>query len=97
MSRHKKTRQQKIIAELRRKLSVKNPMEVSPQLVLKEPSLPKLTQINQPLKTTPSLTYSYLLPDLLKTTVLTMSVIALQLILFFLLKAHIVVLPIFQW
>lgn len=93
MSRQKKTRQQKIIAELRRKLSVKAPVEVSPEFVVKEPSPSKLTQINQPLKTTPSLTYSYLLPDLLKTTILTMSIITLQLILFFLLKARLIVLP----
>lgn len=79
--KHKKTRKEKIIADYRHQVySLKNkdiPLSVSPNVG---------TDKN-------SYSYTYVLNDVLKTTLLTLSIIAIQIVLFFLLKKHIISIP----
>lgn len=85
MGKHKKTRQEKMIADLRRKLSLQttSPSTI-PHLTLKLPTIPTPSQT--------SLIYShdYLKSDLLKTTFITCSIIVAEIILFVLIKQQII-------
>lgn len=87
MAKHKKTRQQKIVAELRRKLQIQNQTYAfSPS---QTPEQPKKKHAYV-LRTTPNVTaYPYIKHDLLKTFILTGTVIIFELILFFLTKYNI--------
>lgn len=93
MSKHKKTRQQKIIADLRRKIQqtqiLHHPDSSNFQKTVS--FVPLVTQHTVPRVI--EKTYPYLSHDLLKTTVATSSIVFLELFLFFLLKKHIIVLP----
>lgn len=86
MAKRKKTRQQKIIADTRHKLySLQGSYSVSIR-ENKEPILPT-PQVAQ------TTTYTYLKHDLLKTAFLTGAILAIQSILFFLLKNHLFTIP----
>ena len=85
MSKHKKTRKEKIIADYRHQVYIlKNNIPLSNSataIVIKENS-----------------DYSVnILKDVLKTSVLTCAIVIAQIILFFLLKRHIVSLPIVRY
>lgn len=86
MSRHKKTRQQKVMADLRRQKFV---------YTLENKNLTNVLPADTPTATTiiTNLPYSYIKHDILKTFLLTASIIGFQIILFVLLKNHIIVLP----
>ncbi len=100
MAKKKKTRQQKIIADLRRQINasqiksalVEKKVEKEKHPILPSFNLPKVNLSEN--KQTPSTftNMSYLAKDLQKTAILTMSIIAFQLILLFILKNHIITL-----
>lgn len=116
MAKRKKTRQQKIIADLRRKLQMEK-RSVSSKLspVIERRSLTSLrtgsaiprqaqdkslgftTVYPEQSRRARNDNYSYLFHDLSKTGILTGGIIAAQLILFFLLKNHIIVLPMVKY
>ena len=81
-AKHKKTRKQKIIADYRHQVYIlenKNtPLNIATPVI----------SINKN-----SHSYTYVLNDVLKTTILTIFIIIGELILFFLLKNHMIVLP----
>ncbi len=100
MAKRKKTRQQKIIADLRRQINASQTKsapfeekiekrEQSLSLSLNLPKL-KLSEKKQPVSTFTNT--SYLIKDLQKTAILTTSIVAFQLILLFILKSHIITL-----
>ncbi|MBI2074327.1 MAG: hypothetical protein HYT83_00645 [Candidatus Levybacteria bacterium] len=106
MSKRKKTRQQKIIADLRRKLqSTSHPSSTSQAIDNKSivqntlPNQEKQTNTNKFISTyitnkvVSAGVYSYLPYDLQKTFFLTTSIVAVELLLFFLLRNHVIVLP----
>lgn len=81
MAKHKKTRKQKIIADYRHSvytLENKNLTTPTPAVA------PVVINVNS---------YSYVINDVVKTGALTSFIIAGELILFFLLKNHIITLP----
>ena len=94
MSKHKKTREEKIIADLRHQLYSLKTHDFS------HSSLPKSNTVKQkiitaysPAITIPKTSYLYLKHDVLKALILTLAIIAFQIILLFILKRHILVLP----
>lgn len=98
----KKTRKQKVIADLHRQLySLKSQAFINSQPLQEEKSTdsPKIETVspvvlNKPLQSNLTTTiFPYLRKDMSKTGILTMSILALQFILFFLLKSHILKLP----
>lgn len=109
MAKHKKTKQQKIIADLRRQLqyesqttsSKKLPTEQSISIQPKTINLPKEFSFKKPSENLQNKivnnNYPYLKHDLFKTAVLTGSIIFAQLFLFFVLKNHIIVLPMVKY
>jgi len=84
--RHKKTRKEKIIADYRHQV-----------YVLKNKDLP----LNRATITAPigieSYSDTYIFKDILKTGILTGSIIAAQIVLFFLLRNHVITLPIVKY
>ena len=81
--KHKKTRRQKILADLNRQTYSLENKNIS--------SLEDITptiNINNNVRS-----YSYVLHDVSKTLIITLSLIGLQILLFFLLKNHTIVLP----
>ena len=85
--RHKKTRQEKILADLRRKNFV---------YTLENKNLPSMINLQDNISKTNIAdvsSYSYIRHDILKTSLLTASIIGFQIILFIFLKNHIIVLP----
>jgi hypothetical protein len=89
-ARHKKTRKEKMIADYRHQV-----------YVLKSKDILSNNQIDNPI---PAITISeniylntHALRDILKTGILTFTIIALQIILFFLLQKHILTLPIVKY
>ena len=101
MAKKKKTKQQKIIADVRRQLFKKNLS--NHKIEEKNPTVEKITpQINtqkKDLTTAPSQekndinNYAYLMHDLRKTATLTGSIITLQILLYLSLTHKILVLP----
>ena len=88
MGNKRKTRKEKVIADLRRQLySFKghNIVTSEPKVLLQPKTLP----------TSPALVnrYPYLISDVLKTGILTMLILACQIILFLILKNHVIKLP----
>lgn len=92
--KRRKTRQEKIIADLRKKLENKNPELASshehnhttysvPQHLLKKKNTP-LSKVSPT-----SQTYTYVFQDLKKITLVTTSLIVAELILYFVLQAKI--------
>lgn len=104
MSKKKKTKQQKIIAELRHKITSQNQFNYQPSLNNESSKDQKPQEANKSfsfstsIKTSsalkPSASISFTYHDLFKTGILTGSIIAFELILFVLLQKHILVLPI---
>ncbi len=97
MSKRKKTRQQKIIADLHLKLQLQNQVTAETyaftnQIVNKKILLP--SQNLHILAMRNSFEYQYLTYDLLKTLSLTTGIVVIELILFGILKNHILILPI---
>ena len=96
MAKKKKTRQQKIIADLRRQIDVSQiksaPLEKKEKPLSSSLNLPKIkSPEKQPSASTLS-NVPYLIKDLRKTAILTTSIIAVQLVLLLILKNHIFVL-----
>ena len=108
MAKHKKTKQQKIIADLRRQLQYENQTTSSKKPSTEQAisnqaktiSLPKEFSYKNPsenLQNKTKTAYPYLKHDLFKTGVLTSSIVFAQLFLFFLLKNHIIILPMVKY
>lgn len=103
MAKHKKTKEQKKIADLRRRLQFQTEKNTINNEARK--SLYSIETTNQPkresiysfkheIKNKASIiNYDYVMEDLKRTGILTGSVIAAQLVLFYLLKTHILSLP----
>lgn len=87
MSKDKKTRQQKIIADLRRRLAEPaTQREYSPQDSLPTSAFKYRLENHQPTDSFVSSsvnTYSYLVHDLLKTVYVTCGIVTLELLLFY--------------
>ena len=80
--RHKKTLKQKIIADYRHK-----------EYILENKNTPLNVSTSHVSVNKNSYSYAFILQDVVKTGLLTASIIAAQLVLFFLLKNHIITLP----
>ncbi len=97
MAKKKKTKQQKIVADLRRQLLKKNLSNKNETPVVKSVRDDKKPLIEEPqikvVKKETNFNYSYLTHDLKKTAVLTSSIVALQIILYFALTNKILILP----
>ncbi len=97
MAKKKKTRQQKIIADLRRKISNENLSSQNTVLAKVNTPQVKITKKEIPivLKTEKKdeQNYAYLKRDLRKTAILTGSVVAAQIILFLVLTNKLIILP----
>lgn len=104
MSKHKKTRQEKIISDLRHKLQIQNQITSSPETPTLKYEFKRNSGIgvksntikfNNQQKTnlTEVKTYPYLIHDLLKTGILTLSIVILECLLLFSLKSHMLNLP----
>ena len=93
MAKKKKTRQQKIIADLRRQVYASQDHPVSP--VIKEEKtenhIPVILKSNIPVKKAEIFTntYPYLVKDLRKTAILSTAIVLGQFLLLFILKNHI--------
>jgi len=86
-AKHKKTRKQKILADYRRNVYTLE-TSISPL-----PS-PKLNMVLSEVAINPnSQSYSYVLKDVLKTGLLTLSIVVGELVLYFLFKNHIIAIP----
>jgi len=86
MSKHKKTRKEKIIADYRHQV-----------YILKDNNIP-LSNPATTIAIKESSDYTAdILRDVLKTTILTCGIVVLQIVLFFLLRRHIVNLPIVKY
>ena len=82
-AKHKKTRKQKIIADLNRNI-----------YTLKNKNISSLNPtINAITFNKGQYSYSYVFHDVMKTGILTFVIAALELILFFLLKNHMITIP----
>lgn len=99
MSRHKKkTRKQKVLADLHRKIqsleaqnfvAIKEEKKIKIQNPIRTPEI-KPTIISAPSRSLSINTHSFLIKDISKTGILTAVILALQFILFFLLKNRII-------
>lgn len=100
MAKKKKTRQQKIIADLRRQVYAsqsESNLVIEKKVEKQEQSpssfrLPTVTAIEKKQSFATAINTSFLVKDLQKTAILTASIVAVQLILLFILKSHIFVL-----
>ena len=92
MSKHRKTLEQKKIADLRHKVyafKINNIPSLEPNALTTEAKIASSTaSVNK---------YPYLLHDILKTGILTGSIVILQTLLLFLLKKHILILPMVKY
>lgn len=99
MSKHRKTRQEKIIADLRNQLIKTQNTEISsqsPTVSLKSLNIPQVKPAI--LTQSQSITLdNYLSGDLNKTAILTLFIIALEMALFFLFRQKAIVLPMLQF
>lgn len=99
MTKARRTRQQKIIADLHRKLHAQN-QGISLETPV-SPSLPKqsmysYTPVNRIQTASPSISLTstqFVRHDLFKTAIVTSGIIIMQLLLFYLLKIHILIIP----
>jgi len=82
MSKHKKTRKEKIIADYRHQVYVLKNKDIT----VNSPAIPNAANEN-------SYFGAYILKDVLKTGILTSSIIAMEIVFFFLLKNHIFSIP----
>jgi hypothetical protein len=84
MSKHKKTRKEKVIADYRHKLYTFVNKNLSPEKI----TAPTATIAGNNYPST-----GYVIKDVLKTGILTLTIVAAQIILFFLLTRHVINLP----
>ena len=87
MSRHKKTRQEKVAADLRRQqfvYTLESKNFSTPILSKDKPNVLPISSIS---------VYSYVKNDVLKTFLLTLAISGFQVILFLLLKNHVLKIP----
>jgi hypothetical protein len=81
--RHKKTRKQKVVADFRHGVYTLNTEKIpTPEPAVASINADKIAH-----------SYSYVMPDVIKTGLLTLSMLVTQTILFFLLKNHIITIP----
>ena len=100
MSKAKKTRQEKMIADLHRKLHQQQSITSvsTPEQKTQYTYTIKHTQAPMGVSTVTTITnLSLIKHDLIKTTIVTGAIISLQLLLFFLLKAHIIKIPMISY
>lgn len=99
MARYRKTLKQKKIADLRHKFYSFDQAQLGPNSKSVPSVKPNVFSQAKNVATTASLTnkYPYLLHDISKTGILTGVILIVQIILFFLLKNHILVLPIVKY
>lgn len=94
MAKKRKTREQKKLADLRHSFThslVEKPATFEAKIQLQPKDIVSSVQKSQPTKIVNA--YPYLMKDLSKTATLTLSIIAVQIILFFLLTHHILKIP----
>jgi hypothetical protein len=100
MAKKKKTRQQKIIADLRRQINasqekstpIEKKIEKREQPISRSLTLPVIN-LNEKKQVSSTFTnIPYLIKDLRKTAILTTSMVACQLVLLFILKNHVITL-----
>lgn len=93
MAKKRKTRQQKIIADLRHNFNhpLVNQSPSEAKIKLQEATINQSVQKAK--KITPANEYPFLVKDITKTGVLTVSILAFQVALFFLLKNHTLTIP----
>lgn len=100
MSKHK-TRQQKIISDLHRKLQLQSSSHSSEIDTVSKPNHVQFSYshaLHTSSKTKPLImNLSYVKHDLYKTVFVTFTIIAAQLLLLYLLKAHLIILPIVSY
>jgi predicted secreted protein len=87
MSKHKKTRKEKVIADYRNQVYI-----LKNNIPLRNSTTATTIAIKENADFTADI-----LRDVLKTTILTCAIVVLQLVLFFLLKRHILNLPIVKY
>lgn len=99
MGKKKKTREQKIIADLRHQLAQTAPSYTLSKIEEhhQEKHVYSPLQSSQTAVKVSSASYAYLSHDLIKTGILTASLMGIQLVLFFLLKNHIVRIPMLSY
>jgi hypothetical protein len=102
MSKRKKTKKEKIIADLHRKLHSQTPISdttasrhVAPQQSVYTYKARPTTVTKTPVVLTTNL--PHVKHDLLKTTMVTSAIIIAQLFLFYLLKSHIIMIPMVRY
>jgi len=100
MAKHKKTRHQKILADLHRQHQISAPLTTpqsnenyAPTSTYTFSAAQKEETIVQPKSSTALVSYKYVVDDLRKTFLLSATIVALQLILFFSLTHHVLNLP----
>ncbi|MBI2431181.1 MAG: hypothetical protein HYV39_04150 [Candidatus Levybacteria bacterium] len=87
MNKHKKTRKEKMLADLHRKLQFQKQAQTFS-------TLSTSTYVpQQSMAITTSRPYSYLMYDLIKTSILTTGIIVGEFFLFYFLKTHIIKIP----
>ena len=100
MSKLKKTRQKKMIADLHRKLHQQQSISSvsTPEQKTHYTYTMKHIQAPTAIHTTTTITnLSFIKHDLIKTAFVTGAIISLQILLFFLLKAHIIKIPMISY
>ena len=93
MAKKRKTRQQKIIADLRHNFNHPLVNQSSSEAKIKLQTATISQSVQKAQKTTTANEYPFLVKDLTKTGVLTVSILAFQVALFFLLKNHTLIIP----
>lgn len=91
MTKAKKTRQQKIIADLHRKLQIQSEVSSPAAYTFHAKHIYNTPTRENALYVS---TLPYIKHDLFKTTIVTAAIISAQLLLYYLLKTHLIMLPI---
>lgn len=101
MSKRKKTKEQKIISSLHRQLEIHSQQAApSSRHIVSSPSTYSFKAKPSHAQKTVSLPVSDLIHvkhDLIKTTLLTSSIVAAQLVLYYLLKTHLITIPLIRY
>ena len=92
MAKKKKTRHQKMLADLRHKISLSEISQPTPAYTIAAPVTAVQKTVIKP-STAFANTNPYLLQDIRKTGLLTLSLLAAQFLLFILLQYHVVKIP----
>ena len=92
MAKKRKTREQKISANLRHNFSHTFTSEVAPASKIQAQITPSMLKMTSQ-KTVALNSYPYLIKDLSKTAILTLAIFISQIILFTLLRNHVILIP----